>query len=141
LAAALIGHRAFNMSPLLTADNHCPDFEWHLSHSGRQTLLAISQKLKLRCREKAMPKSRKSNGSDAIAMLKSDHRKVEDLFKRYEKSKSDAPRRCWHKRSVLNYLCNTSIEEELFASILQLRAAWTRTSTMRPTSNTMAPRL
>jgi hypothetical protein len=61
-----------------------------------------------------MPKSRKSNGSDAIAMLKSDHRKVEDLFKRYEKSKSDAAKALLAQKICLELSVHTSIEEELF---------------------------
>ena len=38
---------------------------------------------------------------DAIALLKEDHRKVEDLFEKVEKARDDE-RRCWSSRSALN---------------------------------------
>lgn len=58
-----------------------------------------------------MPKPR---FTDAIALLKADHRKVEDLFARFEKASSDS-----RKRSLAHEICNelkihTMIEEEIF---------------------------
>jgi len=52
--------------------------------------------------------------TDAIALLKADHRKVEDLFEAFEKS-SDRRR----KRAIADEICNelkihTMIEEEIF---------------------------
>ena len=49
---------------------------------------------------------------DAIALLKADHRKVEDLFKKYEKSRSK-------KADIAKQICmeltiHTMIEEEIF---------------------------
>ena len=38
----------------------------------------------------AMARAAKTKSSDAISLLKSDHRKVEGLFERYEKSRSYA---------------------------------------------------
>jgi hypothetical protein len=61
-----------------------------------------------------MPKSRKRDGSDAIAMLKADHRKVEALFRRYEKSKNGAAKGKLAHEICLELSVHTSIEEELF---------------------------
>ncbi|MES2253827.1 MAG: hemerythrin domain-containing protein [Pseudomonadota bacterium] len=51
---------------------------------------------------------------DAVALLKADHRKVEDLFEKFEKAKSDSV-----KKSLVQEICtelsvHTSIEEEIF---------------------------
>ena len=51
---------------------------------------------------------------DAIAMLKADHRKVEDLFEKFEKAKGSAA-----KKSLVEEICaelsvHTMIEEEIF---------------------------
>jgi hypothetical protein len=51
---------------------------------------------------------------DAIALLKADHRKVEDLFAKFEKAKSDSA-----KKSLVQEICtelsiHTVIEEEIF---------------------------
>lgn len=52
--------------------------------------------------------------TDAIALLKADHRKVEDLFEQYEKARGDG-----RKRALADEICNelkihTTIEEEIF---------------------------
>ena len=51
---------------------------------------------------------------DAIALLKADHRKVEDLFEKFEKAR-DADR----KKALVQQICtelmvHTVIEEEIF---------------------------
>ncbi len=51
---------------------------------------------------------------DAVAMLKADHRKVEDLFEKFEKAKSDSV-----KKSLVEQICtelsvHAAIEEEIF---------------------------
>jgi hemerythrin superfamily protein len=51
---------------------------------------------------------------DAVALLKADHRKVEDLFEKYEKAKSDSV-----KKSLVEQICteltvHATIEEEIF---------------------------
>ena len=51
---------------------------------------------------------------DAIALLKADHRKVEELFEKFEKAKSDSV-----KTSLVQQICtelsvHTTIEEEIF---------------------------
>lgn len=52
--------------------------------------------------------------TDAIAMLKADHRKVEDLFEKFEKASGNS-----RKQAIAEQICNelkihTTIEEELF---------------------------
>jgi hemerythrin superfamily protein len=52
--------------------------------------------------------------SDAIALLKADHRKVEDLFDKFEKANDDG-----RKQALAEQICNelkihTTIEEEIF---------------------------
>lgn len=52
--------------------------------------------------------------TDAIALLKADHRKVEELFKEFENSKSGSK-----KKSIATEICNelkihTLLEEEIF---------------------------
>jgi hemerythrin superfamily protein len=49
---------------------------------------------------------------DAIALLKADHRKVEELFEKYEKSKSKMADIA--KRICLELTVHTMIEEEIF---------------------------
>jgi hypothetical protein len=51
---------------------------------------------------------------DAVALLKADHRKVEGLFEKFEKAKSDSV-----KKSLVQEICtelsvHTAIEEEIF---------------------------
>jgi hypothetical protein len=51
---------------------------------------------------------------DAIALLKSDHRKVEDLFEKFEKAR-DADRKQELVKQICTELCiHTMIEEEIF---------------------------
>ncbi len=55
-----------------------------------------------------------SEYSDAIALLKADHRKVEDLFEKFESAGSDSK-----KQTLAEKICNelkvhTMIEEEIF---------------------------
>src|SRR5260370_7090946 len=50
---------------------------------------------------------------DAIALLKADHRKVEDLFEKFEHARGD------HKQALVQQICtelciHTMIEEEIF---------------------------
>ena len=61
-----------------------------------------------------MAKTRRGNGLKAIAMLKADHRKVEGLFKRYEKSKSESVKARLARQICLELSVHTSLEEELF---------------------------
>jgi hemerythrin superfamily protein len=59
-----------------------------------------------------------SSFTDAIALLKADHRTVEDLFDRFEKARSDS------KRAIAEQICNelkihAQIEEEIFYPALE----------------------
>lgn len=51
---------------------------------------------------------------DAIALLKADHRKVEDLFSDYEKAGSAAEKRKLAEQICLELTVHTKIEEEIF---------------------------
>jgi hemerythrin superfamily protein len=61
-----------------------------------------------------MAKAKKSNGSDAIALLKADHRQVEEWFEQFEKARDEN-----RKQTLATRICNalkihTMIEEEIF---------------------------
>ena len=58
--------------------------------------------------------SPKAKPSDAISLLKSDHRKVESLFARYEKSKNRGVKAKLAGEICLELAVHTTIEEELF---------------------------
>src|SRR4051812_7091263 len=51
---------------------------------------------------------------DAIALLKADHRKVEDLFEEYEGAKGAAAKRKLAEQICLELIVHTRIEEEIF---------------------------
>ena len=52
--------------------------------------------------------------TDAIALLKADHRKVEDLFEKFEKAR-DATRKQALAQEICTELCvHATIEEEIF---------------------------
>ncbi|HEY1224671.1 MAG TPA: hemerythrin domain-containing protein [Brevundimonas sp.] len=51
---------------------------------------------------------------DAIAMLKADHRKVEDLFEQFEKARSDDRKQSLAEQICLELKVHTVIEEEIF---------------------------
>ena len=56
----------------------------------------------------------KAKAPDAISLLKADHRKVESLFARYEKSRSRDVKAKLAREICLELSVHTSIEEELF---------------------------
>ena len=58
--------------------------------------------------------SPKAKPSDAISLLKSDHRKVESLFSRYEKSKNSGVKAKLAREICLELSVHTTIEEEVF---------------------------
>jgi hemerythrin superfamily protein len=64
--------------------------------------------------------SRSANGNgkakamDAIALLKADHRKVEDLFETYEKSKSSSAKARLAQQICMELTIHATIEEEIF---------------------------
>jgi hypothetical protein len=51
---------------------------------------------------------------DAIALLKADHRKVEELFEKYEKTKGDGAREKLAMQICMELSIHTAIEEEIF---------------------------
>jgi hemerythrin superfamily protein len=51
---------------------------------------------------------------DAIALLKADHRKVEDLFAKFESSKSESKKKALADQICLELTVHTKIEEDVF---------------------------
>lgn len=56
---------------------------------------------------------------DAIAMLKEDHRKVEDLFEQFEKAKGDDRKKKLAEEICMELIIHTMIEEEIFYPALR----------------------
>lgn len=56
----------------------------------------------------------KPEPSDAIALLKADHRKVEDLFAQFEKARGDGRKRKIAEQICLELKIHAQIEEEIF---------------------------
>jgi hemerythrin superfamily protein len=52
--------------------------------------------------------------ADAIALLKADHREVDELFKKFEKAKGDGAKERLARRICLELTVHTMIEEEIF---------------------------
>ena len=51
---------------------------------------------------------------DAIALLKADHRKVEEIFTAFEKATSKARKQALAEQACLELKVHTAIEEEIF---------------------------
>ena len=71
-------------------------------------------KSKSKAKGRARTKSRQARGNDAVALLKADHRQVEQLFAQFEKARDDQ-----RKLELATSICNalkvhTMIEEEIF---------------------------
>ncbi len=58
---------------------------------------------------------------DAIALLKADHRTVEDLFDQYEATKSDSKKAKLVKQICMELIIHTDLEEEIFYPALRGR--------------------
>lgn len=56
----------------------------------------------------------KTSNLDAIALLKADHRKVEDLFAEYEKATGDGRKQKLAEQICLELSVHATIEEEIF---------------------------
>ena len=52
--------------------------------------------------------------SDAIALLKNDHRKVEDLFEKFEKARDDGRKKTLAREICTELTIHAMIEEEIF---------------------------
>jgi len=61
----------------------------------------------------------KQEFTDAIALLKADHRKVEDLFEQFEKAKSSDRKRQLCREICTELKIHTMIEEEIFYPALR----------------------
>ena len=61
-----------------------------------------------------MARAAKTKTTDAISLLKADHRKVEGLFERYEKSRSKSVKAELAREIGLELSVHMTIEEELF---------------------------
>ena len=61
-----------------------------------------------------MAKVTRKKRADAISLLKADHRKVEGLFKRYEKAKAESVKAKLAREICLELSVHSTIEEELF---------------------------
>jgi hypothetical protein len=55
-----------------------------------------------------------SEFTDAIALLKADHRKVEELFEKFETARSDDQKRSLAEQVCLELKIHTQLEEEIF---------------------------
>ena len=51
---------------------------------------------------------------DAIALLKADHRKVEDLFEKYESAKTESVKKTLATQICTELTVHATIEEEIF---------------------------
>jgi hypothetical protein len=66
--------------------------------------------------------SKASKKADAIALLKADHRKVEDLFEQYSKARSEDRKATLAKEICTELMIHAMIEEEIFYPALRGRA-------------------
>ncbi len=55
-----------------------------------------------------------NNHTDAVALLKADHRKVEELFETFEGARSEAKKQKLVEQICLELVVHTMIEEEIF---------------------------
>jgi hemerythrin superfamily protein len=60
-----------------------------------------------------------TKSQDAIALLKSDHRRVEDLFKDFEKAKGEGRKERLAQQICLELSIHTALEEEIFYPVCQ----------------------
>ena len=72
---------------------------------------------------------------DAIALLKADHREVEELFEQFEKATGDGRKQKIAEQICLELSVHSSIEEEIFYP-----AWWKRTCSRNPMSSTTGRR-
>ncbi|MBP7577892.1 MAG: hemerythrin domain-containing protein, partial [Candidatus Obscuribacter sp.] len=59
------------------------------------------------------------NGTDAVSLLKADHRKVEGLFKEYEKSEDNDDKRAILQQIIKELTVHTTVEESKVYPILE----------------------
>jgi hemerythrin superfamily protein len=85
-------------------------------HSPQLQEVTVMAKAKAKSRTKAKSRSRNGGqrGSDAIALLKADHRQVEDWFEQFEKARNDDRKLELAKKICTALKMHTTIEEEIF---------------------------
>ncbi|MDX2234518.1 MAG: hemerythrin domain-containing protein [Hyphomonadaceae bacterium] len=67
----------------------------------------------------ATRKSKTNGAIDAIALLKADHRAVEDLFEKFEESRGKATKAKIAQQICMELCIHTAIEEEIFYPSIQ----------------------
>lgn len=73
-----------------------------------------SSKKKSTRKQSASRKSASSQGKDALALLRSDHQLVQDLFQQYEKARGDSRKAELAERICTELAIHAKIEEEIF---------------------------
>jgi hemerythrin superfamily protein len=82
-----------------------------MQHTGRSTSrTSISAKARITKASKAARRA----PTDALALLKADHRQVEEWFEQFEKSRSDDKKADLARRICRALRIHTTIEEEIF---------------------------
>jgi hemerythrin superfamily protein len=71
-------------------------------------------KAKRKTARKTGTKSKSAAGQDAIALLKADHRQVEEWFEQFESSRSDSKKQTLAQKVCQALTVHTQIEEEIF---------------------------
>ncbi|HVO00658.1 MAG TPA: hemerythrin domain-containing protein [Candidatus Cybelea sp.] len=65
-------------------------------------------------RKTAGKRNGRSNEMDAVALLKADHRKVEELFEKFESSRGESSKQKIAQQICMELMIHTVIEEEIF---------------------------
>jgi uncharacterized protein YjlB len=65
-------------------------------------------------KESRMARAKNGKTMDAVALLKADHRKVEELFEKYEKAKGNAAKKKLAEQICLELSVHTELEEKVF---------------------------
>jgi hypothetical protein len=85
-----------------------------MARSKRNGSARTSSRSRKRTSTKAAGRRAARAGSDAISLLKSDHREVEGWFAQFEKTSSDAKKQELAEKICLALKAHTTIEEEIF---------------------------
>jgi len=82
-----------------------------MQHTGRSSSRASSSP---KAKASRSTKPGRSKPGDAVALLKADHRQVEEWFEQFEKSRSDGKKADLARRICRALRVHTTIEEEIF---------------------------
>ena len=77
-------------------------------------MVASKSKSKSKSNGKARTNGNGRGKTDAEALLKADHRKVEGMFKKFERSESDSEKEQLARQICLELIIHTKLEEEIF---------------------------